>query len=63
MHFARGCCPAGQDVLTAEQRERRMREVEAEVASLVGWGTEEDGGTWGGVTGWRPESEGEQRFT
>ena len=30
-----------QDVLTAEQRERRMREVEAEVAQLVGWGSEE----------------------
>ncbi|CAJ1421534.1 unnamed protein product [Effrenium voratum] len=35
----------GLDVLTAEQRERRMREVEAEVASLVGWGTEEDAGS------------------
>ena len=30
-----------EDVLTAEQRERRMREVEAEVAQLVGWGSEE----------------------
>lgn len=34
----------GLDVLTAEQRERRMREVEAEVAQLVGWGSEEVGG-------------------
>lgn len=33
----------GLDVLTAEQRERRMREVEAEVAQLVGWGSEEVG--------------------
>ena len=30
-----------KDVLTAEQRERRMREVEAEVTQLVGWGSEE----------------------
>ena len=30
-----------QDVLTAEQRERRMREVDAEVEQLVGWGSEE----------------------
>ena len=38
-----------EDVLTAEQRERRMREVEAEVAQLVGWGSEEAGGvgSWG----------------
>lgn len=35
----------GLDVLTAEQRERRMREVEAEVAQLVGWGSEEDVGS------------------
>ncbi|CAE7721309.1 spoVK, partial [Symbiodinium pilosum] len=35
----------GLDVLTAEQRERRMREVEAEVTQLVGWGSEEDAGS------------------
>ncbi|CAE7223281.1 spoVK [Symbiodinium microadriaticum] len=35
----------GLDVLTAEQRERRMREVEAEVTQLVGWGSEEEAGT------------------
>ena len=34
--------PPSKDVLTAEQRERRMREVEAEVTQLVGWGSEED---------------------
>lgn len=35
----------GLDVLTAEQRERRLQEIEAEVASLVGWGSLEDPGT------------------
>ena len=35
----------GLDVLTAEQRERRMLEVEAEVAQLVGWGSEEEAGS------------------
>ncbi|CAK9028484.1 ESX-1 secretion system protein EccA1 (ESX conserved component A1) (Type VII secretion system protein EccA1) (T7SS protein EccA1) [Durusdinium trenchii] len=35
----------GLDVLTAEQRERRMREVEAEVEQLVGWGSEEEAGS------------------
>eukprot|EP00931_Biecheleriopsis_adriatica_P119606 TRINITY_DN9482_c0_g1_i1.p1 TRINITY_DN9482_c0_g1~~TRINITY_DN9482_c0_g1_i1.p1 ORF type:complete len:1700 (-),score=447.62 TRINITY_DN9482_c0_g1_i1:54-5153(-) len=35
----------GLDVLTAEQRQRRLQEVEGEVAQLVGWGTVEDAGS------------------
>ncbi|CAE8651382.1 unnamed protein product, partial [Polarella glacialis] len=35
----------GLDVLTAEQRERRLKEVENEVSQLVGWGSAEDVGT------------------
>jgi len=35
----------GLDVLTVEQRERRLQEVEAQVADMVGWGSEEEQGT------------------
>eukprot|EP00927_Polykrikos_kofoidii_P040267 TRINITY_DN34456_c0_g1_i1.p1 TRINITY_DN34456_c0_g1~~TRINITY_DN34456_c0_g1_i1.p1 ORF type:complete len:1702 (-),score=292.40 TRINITY_DN34456_c0_g1_i1:339-5444(-) len=35
----------GLDVLTAEQRERRLQEVHAEVSGLVGWGDEDETGT------------------
>lgn len=35
----------GLDVLTAEQRVRRLEEVESEVARLVGWGAPEDAGS------------------
>eukprot|EP00928_Gymnodinium_smaydae_P088713 TRINITY_DN72776_c0_g1_i1.p1 TRINITY_DN72776_c0_g1~~TRINITY_DN72776_c0_g1_i1.p1 ORF type:complete len:1670 (+),score=274.26 TRINITY_DN72776_c0_g1_i1:66-5075(+) len=35
----------GLDVLTAEQRERRLQEIQDEVASLVGWGSADDAGT------------------
>ena len=39
---------ADQDPVAAEQRERRMVELEAELEQLVGWGSEEAWRMWQG---------------